>query len=106
MDRFAEYVEAKREMGDALRALIDTGVVTAAASRERLGGALQELLDTGASDGSLRTDLRADDLVTSVVGVVMATEVAGGRAQLDRLFDLLIEGVRAPRTTPSRKRSH
>ena len=105
MDRFAEYVEAKREMGDALRALIDTGVVTAAASRERLAGALQELLDAGAADGSLRADLRADDLVTSVVGVVMATEVAGGRAQLDRLFDLLIDGVRAPRTSPSRKRS-
>ena len=94
MDCFADYVEAKREMGDALRALIDTGVVTAAKSRERLAGALRRLLEAGASDGTLRADLRAEDLVTAVVGVVLATEIAGGRAQLERLFDLVLDGAR------------
>jgi hypothetical protein len=105
MDRFADYVEAKREMGDALRALIDTGVVTAATSRERLAAALQGLLDAGSADGTLRPDLRANDLVTSVVGVVMATEVGGGRTQLSRLFDLLIDGVRTHPPVRARKRS-
>ena len=94
MDCFADYVEAKREMGDALRALIDTGVVTAAKSRERLAGALRHLLEAGARDGTLRADLRAEDLVTAVVGVVLATEIAGGRVQLGRLFDLLLDGAR------------
>jgi AcrR family transcriptional regulator len=94
MDCFADYVEAKREMGDALRALIDTGVVTAAKSRERLAGALRHLLEAGAADGTLRADLRAEDLVAAIVGVVLATEIAGGRVQLGRLFDLVLNGAR------------
>lgn len=94
MDGFADYIEAKREMGDALRALIDAGVVTAAKSRERLAAALTHLLRTGADDGTLRAGLRAEDLVTAIVGVVTATEIAGGREQLGRLFDLLLDGVR------------
>ncbi|MFC4911460.1 TetR/AcrR family transcriptional regulator [Actinomadura gamaensis] len=99
MDCFADYVEAKQEMGDALRALIDTGVVTAEKSRERLAGALRRLLDAGAADGTLRADLRAEDLVTAIVGVVMATGIAGGRVQLGRLFDLVLAGARGPAAT-------
>lgn len=94
MDCFADYVEAKQEMGDALRALIDAGVVTAAKSRERLAGALRHLLEVGAADGTLRADLRAEDLVTAIVGVVSATAIAGGREQLGRLFDLVLDGAR------------
>lgn len=96
MDRFADYAEAKREMGDALRALIDTGVVTAAQSRERLATALRQLLDAGAADATLRPDLQAEDLVAAIVGVVTATAIAGGRRQLARLFDLLLDGARGP----------
>jgi AcrR family transcriptional regulator len=96
MDRFADYAEAKREMADALRALIDAGVVTAAKSREHLAAALRLLLEAGARDGTLRPDLRAEDLVTAVVGMVSATSIAGGHEQLGRLFDLLIDGVRGP----------
>ena len=94
MDSFADYVEAKRELGEALRALIDAGVVTAAKSRERLAAALRRLLEAGAADGTLRPDLRAEDVVTAVVGVVSATTVAGGREQSGRLFDLLLDGAR------------
>lgn len=96
MDRVANYVEAKHQMGDALRALIDTGVITATASRERLAAALGRLLDAGAADGTLRTDLRAEDLVTAIVGLITASAVAGGREQLDRLFDLVLDSARPP----------
>jgi AcrR family transcriptional regulator len=101
MDAFADYIEAKREMADALRALIDAGVVTAAASREQLAGALRRLIEAGAADGTLRSGLRAEDLVTATVGVVSATAIAGGREQLGRLFDLLIAGARGPAATAS-----
>ncbi|MGW0206198.1 hypothetical protein ACWDZ8_10365 [Streptomyces sp. NPDC003233] len=36
MDCFADHVEARGEMGDALRALIDADVLTVVRSRERL----------------------------------------------------------------------
>jgi AcrR family transcriptional regulator len=96
MDAFADYAEAKREMADALRALIDAGVVTAARSREQLAAALRRLIEAGAADGTLRPGLRAEDLVTAIVGVVSATAISGGREQLGRLFDLLMEGARGP----------
>ena len=96
MDYFADYAEAKKEMGDALRALIDAGVVTAAKSRKRLAAALRQLLEAGAADGTLRAGLRAEDMVTVIVGVVSATAISGGREQLGRLFDLLLDGARGP----------
>src|SRR5436309_2035232 len=64
------------------------------AAREAFAGALRHLLEAGAADGTLRSDLRAEDLVTAIVGVVSATAVAGGREQLERLFDLVLEGAR------------
>lgn len=96
MDDFAAYAQAKREMGDALRALIDAGVVTAKKSREHLGGALRRLIEAGAADGTLRPGLRAEDLVTAIVGVVTATAISGGPEQAARLFDLLADGARGP----------
>jgi AcrR family transcriptional regulator len=96
MDAFARYAEAKRELGEALRALIDAGVLTAATSRQRLAGALRRLIEAGAADGTLRPGLRAEDLVTAIVGVVSATAISGGPEQLARLFDLLMEGARGP----------
>jgi hypothetical protein len=46
------------------------------------------------ADGTLRAGLRAENLVTALVGVVLATEIAGGQAQLGRLFDLVLDGAR------------
>ncbi|MDT0158465.1 helix-turn-helix domain-containing protein [Microbacterium sp. ARD32] len=93
MNRMADHVDAKHELGDALRALIDTGVVTAPASRRRLAGAIDLLVRAGREDGTLRADVSPDDVITAIVGLIMATEVAGGRAQLDRLFDLLLHAL-------------
>jgi AcrR family transcriptional regulator len=106
MDYFADYAEAKQEMGDALRALIDAGVVTAAKSRKRLAGALRQLLEAGAADGTLRADLRAEDMVTVIVGVVSATAISGGREQLGRLFDLLVDGARGPGSSEPIRSNH
>ena len=39
MDRFADYIATKREMADALRALIADGTVTHSQAREQLGAA-------------------------------------------------------------------
>src|ERR1700759_2693240 len=105
MDYFADYAEAKQEMGDALRALIDAGVVTAAKSRQRLAGALRQLLAAGAADGTLRADLRAEDMVTVIVGVVSATAIQGGREQVGRLLDLLRAGPPGPAAPPPSMRS-
>jgi AcrR family transcriptional regulator len=96
MDRFADYVAAKREMADTLRAVFAAGAVTVSQAREELTGAVKVIMDAGAADGSLRADVRPEDVVAMVVGCFTATSVAGGREQLERMFDLLTEAVRRP----------
>ena len=59
MDRFADYVAAKRGMADTLRALVASGTVSSSDTRERLTAAIQILLDAGAKSGALREELDA-----------------------------------------------
>ena len=68
MDHFADYIATKREMADALRALIADGTVTRSQAREQLGTAVRRILDAGAADGTLRPDVDAEDVVVALVG--------------------------------------
>jgi AcrR family transcriptional regulator len=100
MDRFAGYVAAKREMADALRAVFAAGTVTVSQAREKLSAAVQTILDADAGAGTLRDDVRADDIVAMIVGMFTATSLAGGHEQLERMFDLLVDAVRRPDGPP------
>jgi AcrR family transcriptional regulator len=94
MDRFAEYVRAKREMAEALRAVFAAGTVTVSQARQQLTAAVQTILDAGIADGTLRDDVHAEDVVATVVGMFTATSLDGGQEQLERMLDLLIDAVR------------
>ncbi|MCQ4079410.1 TetR/AcrR family transcriptional regulator [Streptomyces sp. RB6PN25] len=96
MDRFADYATTKREMADALRAVLASGAVTVSQAREQLSAAVQTILDAGIAAGTLRDDVRADDIVATLVGMFTATSLAGGRQQLGRMLDLLMDAVRRP----------
>ena len=96
MDRFADYVAAKREMADALRAVYASGAVSVSQARGRLTAAVRVILDAGSADGTLRDDVRADDVVAMIVGMFTATSVDGGREQLERMFELLLLAVKRP----------
>ena len=94
MSGFADYVAAKREMADAIRAVFASGTVTVSQAREELAAAVQTILNAGAADGTLRSDVRPQDVVAMIVGTFTATSIAGGREQLERMFDLLMDAVR------------
>jgi AcrR family transcriptional regulator len=96
MDQFADYVAAKREMAEALRAVFASGALTVSQARAELTVAVRQILDAGIADGTLRDDVRPEDVVAMVVGIFTATSLAGGRAQLERMFDLLVDAVRRP----------
>jgi AcrR family transcriptional regulator len=96
MDRFAGYVAAKREMADALRAVFAAGTVTVSQAREELTAAVRTILEADGASGTLRDDVRADDIVAMIVGMFTATSLAGGHEQLERMFDLLMDAVRRP----------
>ena len=96
MDQFAEFVAAKREMAGAIRGAFASGAVSVPQARAEMADALQPILSTGAADGTLRGDVRAEDVVALILGSFSATSVAGGEEQLTRMFDLLLDAVRAP----------
>jgi AcrR family transcriptional regulator len=96
MDVFANYVAAKREMADALRAVFAAGSVTVSQAREELTVAVRTILDAGVADGTLRDDVRPEDIVALIVGAFTATSLAGGQEQRARMFDLLVDAVRRP----------
>jgi AcrR family transcriptional regulator len=94
MDRFADYLAAKREMAGALRAVIGSGAVTSSQARAQLSAAVQTMLDAGAADRTLRGDVRAEDAVASLVGIFLACGQPEQREQAGRMLDLLMEGLR------------
>ncbi|HEY2450550.1 MAG TPA: helix-turn-helix domain-containing protein [Mycobacterium sp.] len=93
MDRYASFVAAKRGMAESLRAMVDSGDVAAHQTRASIVGAVELLLNAGVDDGSLRADVRADDVVSSLLGIFLAS---ASPDQTGRLLDLLVAGVAEP----------
>jgi len=96
MDRFADWVAAKREMADALRAIFASGTVSVPQARGELTAAVKTILDAGIADRTLRDDVRPEDVVAMVIGIFTATSTASGREQPERMFDLVVDAVRRP----------
>jgi AcrR family transcriptional regulator len=95
MDRFADYVALKRDMADTLRMIIASGAVTSSEAREQLSTAAAKLLGAGAGAGTIRDDVRPEDVVVSLVGIFLICGDPEQRDQANRLLDLLMAGLRA-----------
>jgi len=94
MDRFVDYMTAKRGMSDTLRAIIASGGNPYAHSRDRLITAITTLLEASAAAGTLRADVRPEDVLTGIGGVSLVASDPGQREQAARLLDLLMDGLR------------
>lgn len=90
MDRYASFVAAKRGMAESLHAMFDSGAVARNETRDSIVGAVELLLRAGVDDGSLRADVPADDVVSSLIGIFLAS---GSPGQTGRLLDLLVAGI-------------
>lgn len=90
MDRYASFVAAKRGMAESLQAIFASGAMQAGQTRDSIVGAVDLLLRAGADDGSLRPDIQADDVVSSLIGIFLAS---GSPEQTARMLDLLVAGV-------------
>ncbi|AHH16985.1 putative transcriptional regulator, TetR family [Nocardia nova SH22a] len=91
LGRYADFVATKRGMAEALREAIASGAVTSAQTRERLSAAIADILTAGASEGVLRSDVRPQDVTAAMAGATLA---GIDREQIDRLLDLLVDGLR------------
>lgn len=94
MDRFIDYMTAKRGMADALRAVIASGGDPFAETRGRLLGAITALLGAGAAAGIMRGDVEPGDVLASLSGVSLTAGEPAQRDQARRMLDLLMNGLR------------
>jgi AcrR family transcriptional regulator len=92
--RFVAYMTTKRGMADALRAVIASGGNPYAHSRELLVAAITAMLSAGARAGTVRSDVAAVDVLTSLSGISLAASEPAQREQAGRMLDLLMDGLR------------
>ncbi|WP_167100043.1 TetR/AcrR family transcriptional regulator [Mycobacterium sp. DL592] len=90
MDRYAEFVAAKRGMAESLRAVFESGAMRPSDTMTSIVGAAEVLLAAGVAEGSVRADVRADDFVSSLLGIMLTS---GSAEQAQRMMDLLAAGV-------------
>ena len=92
MDRYASFVAAKRGMAESLHGIFASGAMEPSQTRDSIVGAVDTLLRAGAGDGTLRADVRADDVVAGLLGIFLVT---GSPDQTGRMLDLLVAGIAA-----------
>jgi len=93
MDRFVDYMTTKIGMGDALRAIIAAGSDPYAQSRGMLDDALDTLLTAAVKDGTVRSDVAADDVLINLSGIAIAAGQPAQRDQAGRLMDLMMDAL-------------
>lgn len=94
MDLFAEWATAKRGMVETLAAMRRSGALDFDASRGEIEGILATLLAAGRDAGVLRADADPADVRSLLAG---ALAVAEDPTQAGRLFDLVLDAVKAGR---------
>ncbi len=75
-----------------MHGMIDSGEIAHTETRDELLAAIAGILDAGKAAGDLRSDVAADDIAASVIGMFTVTSGQGGRTGL--LLDLLVDGLR------------
>jgi AcrR family transcriptional regulator len=105
MDLFGEWIAAKNGMLDTLLAMIKSGEIAHAQTRTELLTAIAEILDAGREAGDLRSDVTAEDIAASLVGIFTVAQPPQHQHQdqdqhadrASRLLDILMDGLRPPR---------
>ncbi|MFJ7238877.1 TetR/AcrR family transcriptional regulator [Streptomyces olivaceus] len=101
MDLFGDWTAAKNGMLGTLRAMIESGEIAHAQTRTELLTAITTILDAGRTAGDLRSDITAEDIAASLIGIFTVFPRPEQEARADRLLNLLMDGLRpAARPTP------
>jgi AcrR family transcriptional regulator len=95
MQRFVDYIAAKRGMANSLRILLTSNSEFFAETSGRIPAALQSLVDAAIADGSIRADIDSSDLLHALSGIYGAPQSPDWRDRSRRLVSLLMDGLRA-----------
>jgi AcrR family transcriptional regulator len=100
MERFIQYVAAKRGMIDALRSIVAADSDLFPHTRDQIVATLRSLLSDAAASGAIRDDVNAEDVLRAMQGVWQVTSEPDWQEKARRLLNLLMDGLRygAPAT--------
>ncbi|MCP9968476.1 hypothetical protein LUX57_27690 [Actinomadura madurae] len=94
MDLFGDWVATKNGMLDTLVAMIESGEIAHVQTRSELLAAVTTILDAGRAAGDLRSDVTAEDIAASLIGIFTVAPRYEHEARAGRLLDLLMDGLR------------
>jgi AcrR family transcriptional regulator len=101
MQRYMEFIGAKRGLAAALHSGNPAFDILPAYFEKRLRPALQGLLEAAAASGSVRGGVDADDLLRAVASLSSSTR-DGDTAPARRMVGLLLDGLRYGARAPTR----
>jgi AcrR family transcriptional regulator len=94
MDLFGDWIATKNGMLGTLLAMIESGEIAHARTRTELLAAITEMLDAGRAAGDLRTDVTAEDIAASLIGIFTVACPPEHEAKAARLLNILMDGLR------------
>jgi AcrR family transcriptional regulator len=100
MDLFGDWIATKNGMLGTLLTMIESGEIAHAQTRTDLLAAITTILDAGRAAGDLRSDVTAEDIAASLIGIFTVAPRPEHGAKASRLLNLLMDGLR-PDTRPA-----
>lgn len=97
MDLFGDWIATKSGMLDTLLTMIESGAVGHVRTRDELLDAISAILDAGRATGDLRSDVTAEEIAASLIGIFTVARQNGHGVTADRLLDILLDGLRPQR---------
>jgi AcrR family transcriptional regulator len=94
MERFVDYVAAKKGMAAALQSVVTADSRLFADTYAQIVAALTALLRAGIDAGTIRPDVDAEDVLRAMRGAWLVTDQQHRHDHARRLLDLLMDGLR------------
>jgi hypothetical protein len=94
MQRFVDYVAAKRGMAASLRILLSSNSELFADTSGLVAQALRRLVEAAVADGSIRADVDTTDILHALSGMYAAPATPDWRDRSRRMVSLLMDGLR------------
>ncbi|PSH54448.1 TetR family transcriptional regulator [Phyllobacterium brassicacearum] len=94
MQRFVDYIAAKRGMANSLRILFDANSDVFANTAGMVASALRGLVEAAIADGSIRSDIDSADVLHALSGIYSSPDTPDWRDRSRRLVALLMDGLR------------
>lgn len=94
MQRFVDYIAAKRGMANSLKLLLASNSEFFAETSGKIPAAVQRLVDAAIAQGSIRSDIDSSDVLHALSGVYNLPQTPDWRERSRRLVTLLMDGLR------------